>query len=257
MLTGGLSEYFVDNRESLGARNGCGLLSRIAEKFGFSNITYFFVSGRAVPDSDGTLMTTYAKEWQHHYFSRNYEEIDPIVLTGMNKFLPIDWSKIPKVKKNTRRFFGEAKEFGVSDQGVTIPVRGAIGETALVSLNADLAPMDWSRYLRHSVSDFTYFAYLLHREALRKMAQPARRTRTHLTRREKEVLQWAALGKTSWETSRILSLSERTVEFYLSNALAKLGAATKAQAVSKAIHQGHIIADAFVQSAIIPPASPR
>jgi DNA-binding CsgD family transcriptional regulator len=36
-----------------------------------------------------------------------------------------------------------------------------------------------------------------------------------LSNREIEVLKWAALGKTSWEMSMILEISERTVNFHL------------------------------------------
>lgn len=56
-----------------------------------------------------------------------------------------------------------------------------------------------------------------------------------LTSREKECLQWAAAGKTSWEIARILSVSERTVIFHIGNATKKLGATNRRQAVARAI----------------------
>ena len=65
--------------------------------------------------------------------------------------------------------------------------------------------------------------------------------RITLARREKQALYWAGKGKTCWETAKILGLTERTVDFYLRNASHKLGAATKTQAVAKAIADGHII----------------
>ena len=52
-----------------------------------------------------------------------------------------------------------------------------------------------------------------------------------LTAREREVLLWAAQGKTAWETSAILGISSKTVEFHLGNCGRKLGAATKAQTI--------------------------
>jgi DNA-binding CsgD family transcriptional regulator len=59
-----------------------------------------------------------------------------------------------------------------------------------------------------------------------------------LTVKEKEVLQWIASGKTSWEVGKILSVSERTVKFHLRNIYAKLGVATRAQAATKASRLG-------------------
>lgn len=61
------------------------------------------------------------------------------------------------------------------------------------------------------------------------------RTHNRLTARESECLQWAAKGKTIWETSKILNLANATVNEYLSKSLKKLKANSKAQAVAKAI----------------------
>lgn len=44
-----------------------------------------------------------------------------------------------------------------------------------------------------------------------------------LSPREREVLQWCAQGKTSWEIARILGISERTVNFHVYQAADKLG----------------------------------
>lgn len=241
MLNDGISEYFSNRLEEFRASEGQEqFLSDLAERFGFSNLTYFFLGSRIVNGSPGKLITTYAKEWQDHYFTMNYDEIDPIVLFGMKAFLPLDWSLIPKVKKTAKRFFGEAMEFGISDLGVTIPVRGANAETALVSLNTDMSPQDWKLFLKEHVADATYFSNLLHREVLHSFPGACGEAKVELSLREKEVLQWAGAGKSSWETSTILGLSPRTVEHYLGNAASKLGAATKTQTVTKAIAQGHI-----------------
>jgi DNA-binding response OmpR family regulator len=56
-----------------------------------------------------------------------------------------------------------------------------------------------------------------------------------LSPRELDVLTWSARGKTSDEISGILDLSKRTVDFHMDNARAKLGVATRIQAVVKAI----------------------
>ncbi|MDQ2137893.1 helix-turn-helix domain-containing protein [Alcaligenaceae bacterium A4P071] len=61
-----------------------------------------------------------------------------------------------------------------------------------------------------------------------------------LSPREAACLYWVALGKTSWETARILELSERTVNFHLGNARAKLGATTRTAAVAMALRQGSL-----------------
>ena len=56
-----------------------------------------------------------------------------------------------------------------------------------------------------------------------------------LSQRELDVLTWSARGKTSDEIAGILDLSKRTIDFHMDNARAKLGVATRIQAVVKAI----------------------
>jgi len=56
-----------------------------------------------------------------------------------------------------------------------------------------------------------------------------------LSGREREVLRWAAEGKTASETAAILKLSTSAVNLYASRAMLKLRAQTKAQAVAIAM----------------------
>jgi len=56
-----------------------------------------------------------------------------------------------------------------------------------------------------------------------------------LTAREREVLTWAAQGKSSWEIGAILRIAKRTVDEHTQRAAHKLGAANKTQAVAIAL----------------------
>jgi DNA-binding CsgD family transcriptional regulator len=59
-----------------------------------------------------------------------------------------------------------------------------------------------------------------------------------LSDRQAACLYWSAAGKTSWETARILGVSESTVNFHLRNACAKLGVRGRRAAVAAALRQG-------------------
>lgn len=69
-------------------------------------------------------------------------------------------------------------------------------------------------------------------------ADIAQESASLLTNRERECLLWVSAGKTAWETSKILGLSRRTIEFHLRNATAKLKAANKVHAAATAIRSG-------------------
>lgn len=69
-----------------------------------------------------------------------------------------------------------------------------------------------------------------------KPDQPRAKTpRLKITTREKGILQWLHAGKTNWEISQILSLSEHTVKNQVRNILIKLHVKNRVQAVAKAI----------------------
>ncbi len=57
-----------------------------------------------------------------------------------------------------------------------------------------------------------------------------------LSKREREILHWIKNGKTSGETAKALNIAERTVVFHVQNAMRKLGAANRAQAVALAFN---------------------
>jgi LuxR family quorum sensing-dependent transcriptional regulator len=61
-----------------------------------------------------------------------------------------------------------------------------------------------------------------------------------LSERERDILSWAAEGKSSWEIATILGLSERTVNWHFEQSKKKLDAVSRTQAVIKALRSGEI-----------------
>lgn len=66
-----------------------------------------------------------------------------------------------------------------------------------------------------------------------KDARPAP-PKVSLTDREIEALSWSAQGKSSTDIAVLMNVSERTVNFHITNAMRKLGVATRIQAAVKA-----------------------
>ena len=56
-----------------------------------------------------------------------------------------------------------------------------------------------------------------------------------LTPRELEVLEWVARGKSAWEIAAILNITKRTVDGHVANAIQKLGAVNRIQAIAIAV----------------------
>jgi len=66
------------------------------------------------------------------------------------------------------------------------------------------------------------------------------RSLSSLSRRELEVLGWLKRGKSSWDISVILSISERTVNYHVDNIIRKLGVTNRLQAVFEALRMNLI-----------------
>ena len=64
-----------------------------------------------------------------------------------------------------------------------------------------------------------------------------------LTEREKEVLRWLAQGKSNWEVSVILKISERTVRFHINNIMKKLDAVNRTHAMALVLRNGMLDSD--------------
>lgn len=214
------------------------VLTKIKAIYDLASIAYFGQNIKPDTEDDPYLMVTYTNEWVQHYKDNYYVTIDPVVTNGFSSVLPIEWSNFDRESKKMRNFFGEASEFGLGLNGVTIPVRGPAGDRALLTITKNGNPNQWSRDLAILMRDFQIIAYLIHDAICR--IESFSYIEFKLSPRETECLKWACRGKTVSETAIILSLSDRTVRFYLDSARTKLNATNVTHAASKALATGII-----------------
>lgn len=188
----------------------------------------------------------YPAEWRSCYEDNGYLSIDPVINHVLSSLKPVLWDEIPRDTPAVDEFFTQSKRFGLA-HGLTIPIYGRGGEVSLFSVAREAPLPTTSNERLQLVSLVQWFATHVH-EAVRAVVltregRPI--VRGNLTAREKDCLVWAADGKTSWEISVILEISERTVNFHLQNASEKLGVHGSRNAVAKAIALGEIETPAY------------
>lgn len=140
---------------------------------------------------------------------------------------PVTWPLTPE-----RGFYG----------GITVPVhmpRGRTGSVSWYSRDASVdVPAALERHgdlLRLAALRFLDMAY-----SGRAEAEPDADASSPLSERELECLTWAALGRTDVEIGAVIHRSPTTARFHIDNAVRKLGARNRTQAVAIAAQRGLI-----------------
>ncbi|MBZ9921929.1 autoinducer binding domain-containing protein [Mesorhizobium sp. BR1-1-7] len=182
------------------------------------------------------LLNGWPAEWYRHYQAERHYRNDPCAALCRTGVGPFVWSDVRRrlTDPSARQVMDEAEEFGLRD-GVCIPIQVPYGEPAAVTVagtEIDLAPE--ARCSVHALSRHAYTA------ALRLAGNAGRAPEKRLSDREREILQWTAAGKTAWEVSVILGISESTVNTHLRNIRQKLNAANIAHAVVEAFRRHEI-----------------
>ena len=209
-------------------------IKSLLDPYGLENAIYHAtkIPGRDRPNP--VLALTYKPAWVKHYLAEDYFQIDPVVLTARDSLLPVDWADLDLSPPRVRKLFCEATEAGVGRHGLSLPVHGLKGDTALFSITSNATLKDWTTLKRVYMRDFQMIANFTHSKVLDLLGLGVDVASIKLSLRERECLQWTAMGKTSDEIGSILTISERSVRFYLEGARTKLGCVNRTQAAAKA-----------------------
>jgi DNA-binding CsgD family transcriptional regulator len=206
-----------------------------ARNMGFEYCAYGIRMPVPVSRPRVAMFNNYSSKWQECYDSRGYLQVDPTVQHALKSSLPVVWSN--QLFMQAREMWEDARSHGLR-VGWAQASRDPAGAVGLLTLARSAEPLTRSE-LDANQAKMAWLAQYTH-AAMARLLTPklAPETQVALTSREKEVLRWTAEGKTSYEISQILDVSERTVNFHVNNAVAKLGTSNKTQAAVKATALG-------------------
>lgn len=211
-------------------------LDELRDRYQFDHVAYAGVnpvSGR----QHGHM--TYGDDWSAHYMQNKFYEIDPTLLKARQSIAPVDWTRLER-SPEFQTVFRDAREFGISDRGLTIPVHGPYGDMGGLSVLRDCSDREWSLQIPEIIGDLQSAAVHLHDTVIQSDPLTRVLNSPSLSTREREILQWIAAGKSQQDVGDILMISHRTVEVHLRSARQKLNALTTPQAVGRAINLGLI-----------------
>jgi DNA-binding CsgD family transcriptional regulator len=187
--------------------------------------------GDEIPYLAGSLPSA----WYSHHFRQGHGAADPVFAHCRRHTTALIWDAHHAAGEEDPRcpiFFSEAADFGLR-HGVSIPIHGLGCQWGLLAVAStqDAARVPDARKL----GELHLLAAYVHDVGHRLATAVAGGEHVHLTARERECLRWTAEGKTGWEISKVLGISERTVVFHLENAARKFGVFGRRQAAARAI----------------------
>lgn len=231
------------------------LLQKVVERFGFAAFNFVDAGQphRDVPFHFGTVDGA----WKEEYIRNNFVVVDPCLAEARKTNTPFTWGSVRLPAVRGRRKPGAVKTMEAArdhgfTEGLMIPhhFRDRIGR-----VHSSASTFFWkdsssrlSFMLNHHKHELHLIMIYWVQRAVDIVARDYREGSTiirfqhgaengvGLTDRERDVLAWAARGKTVADTAEILTISEETVETHVRNAMRKLDANNKTHAVAKAIY---------------------
>ncbi len=184
---------------------------------------------------------TYSEAWQARYIEQNYLRVDPVVIGCYQRFHPVDWKQLDWSSKAARSFLKEAMEYGLGNQGFSVPIRGPNGQFALFTCNHSCSDDDWSEFIEEYRRTFVLIGHCFNEKALELEPNRAPDANQALSPREVDAMTLLAMGYSRAQVADSLSISEHTLRVYIESARFKLGALNTTHAVARAMSRGLIV----------------
>lgn len=213
-----------------------GGFARAVGAFGFNQFSCSLVIESGKAPAPKALFGRSNKAWDDHYLERGYLRVDPCVRLLFSAPGPFTWSDLGPEHHTpeSRLIFADAAAADARE-GFVVPVwdgKQNFYGVRLLSPETEFDPN--ARATLHALAT----VYVCEGVKLLELADDDLPTNTPLTRRETECLKWVAEGKSDWDISELLGISEATVHAHVENAKKKIGVRSRVQAVVVATVKG-------------------
>lgn len=219
----------LENKDSVGGIEDT--FQEIVESFGFGH----FCIRPSLSVSEGFNRSTIPAYWSSNgwvkkWVATRYMQTSPLIARlPQHRQGIIRWSTLKEeLEQGDHEIFGELFERGVCDGRLsTFKIDTHQFEVLLLATQASCLDFADEMAMHLASVRCGYKLFLCE--------QRPKPNCVSLSARERECLRWVAAGKTDWELSKILSISEKTAQEHVSRAIGKLNAATRAHAVAIAL----------------------
>ncbi|QUT05143.1 LuxR family transcriptional regulator [Sphingobium phenoxybenzoativorans] len=193
----------------------------------------------AYEDDAAIHLHNYPAQWADFYASSALGVSDPVHRASHRTGIGFQWARIPHLIPLTvqdRRIFSLGREQGISD-GFTVPsnIPGEMfGSCSFATIAGKAVPQE-RLLLAQIVGGFAF-------EAARRLwtgrGESFGERKAILTDRQRECVLWATRGKSDWEISQIVKISEETVSRHIRHACERYGISKRISLVGLTLEDG-------------------
>lgn len=215
-------------------------LEEITRQMGFSRYALtHHVDIQSAPQP-AIRLHNYPDEWVEYFDRHRLGTSDPIHRAAQVTSVGFDWARLDRMIRLTaddRRILTMARDHGLID-GFTVPAN--VPGEARGSCSFVYAPGDTADPAALPVAQLAgAFGFEAARRIWR-MRHGATLAPPTITERQRDCLLWVARGKTDWEISRILGVSQETVIQHMKQARDRYGVQKRTSLLIRALFDGTI-----------------
>ncbi len=212
------------------------LFLKALNNLGYDRTVYTYMTDQ--PDlnkeAEHGIVTNYPDEWMDRYFSLDYIKNDPTFKRALVYNGPFSWESLSKIREFTnieKQIMDEASEINLYS-GVGVSIHGHFGNLSGLGIASSYQKtepdLNTLRKL-NALSRQFHLAFSDHNQDSKEEQQIT------LSAREREILLWAAEGKSDPVIAELLEIKHSTVRYHIQNIFKKLGVNERTMAVVKAI----------------------
>jgi len=241
-----IETFIEETNQASSSQTVCALFGNALKCLGFDRFCYSLITAHPSLglDAGHGIVKNYPDDWMSYYEANHYEKLDPVPQQAFASLWPFIWDSLEKIrelKPEQKTIMNEAREAKLLD-GVGIPICGHNGELAGVGVASSLGGTRPDKNLLSKLRALAHQFHLAYTDLEKtERCAEANIRNVHLTSREKEILQWAAEGKSDAIIADIIGVSHSTIRFHMNNIFKKLNANERTLATVKAIRHGLIL----------------
>lgn len=213
--------------------------SKAIQRLGFDKFVYSLMRGN-LSDNRKTfhgIVQSYPEAWGKHYAANDYINSDPTYRRALCQKGIFTWAQLYKeipLSRQEKQVMNEAHDAGLHS-GVSLSIHGPYGEAigfGFASVHKQENPSKNQLCILYAMAN--QFHMVMSDLEEKTISAP----NIKLSDKQREVLQWAAMGKSRSVIADIIKISEDTVDDHFRHIFRKLECNDRTLAVLKAMHLG-------------------